>query len=141
MMGGDMFERFIREVTERQQPLLSAEYGPPGEVETLAHIQNLCWLAGMSAQNIAEDDGNPPTTGDVPQYEPQRYEKLRLQAVRLVDGLTDNFYRSTAIHFLIDLCMKADDVELAGVWFKQVKVDRIREKIVAAYPQLVASEV
>jgi hypothetical protein len=125
-----MFERFIREVTERQQPMLLAEYGPPGEAEALADIQTLCWLAGIRVQN----------GGDADQYENQRYEKLRLRAVRLADSLTDDYYRSAAIHFFIDFFMKTNDVELARVLFRHVKVDIIRDKIIVAYPQLCAPE-
>jgi hypothetical protein len=32
--------------------------------------------------------------------------------------------------------MTAEDVELARAWLKHVRVDKVRDKIIAAYPQL-----
>jgi hypothetical protein len=131
-----MFGRFIREVTERQEFKQSADDGPPGEAEALAHIEKLCHVAGISAQTVVKRKRNPAVKDEVDQHEQERYEKLRLHAVRLADQLTDQFYRSSAIRCLIELCMKAEDVELARVWFKHVSIDNIREKIMAAHPQL-----
>jgi hypothetical protein len=56
--------------------------------------------------------------------------------VQLTDTLTDEFYRSAALHLLVDLCMKADDVEIARAFFGHIEVDFIKEKVAAAYPQL-----
>jgi hypothetical protein len=131
-----MFGRFIREVNQRHAFRFSPDGEPPGEAEALAQIEKLCRIAGMSAQVITEGKRNPGATNEIDQYELQRYEKLRLQAVRLADKLTDDFYRSSAIHSLIELCMKAEDVELARVWLKHVRVGKIREKIIATHPQL-----
>jgi hypothetical protein len=129
-----MFGSFIREVKKRHEFRPSADDEPLGEAEALAQIEKLCRVAGMSAKIIVLAKRNPAMNDD--QYEQQRYEKLRLQAVRLADKLSDSFFRSCAIHCLIELCMKAEDVELALVWLKHVRVDKIREKIIATYPQL-----
>jgi hypothetical protein len=56
--------------------------------------------------------------------------------LRLADTITDEFYRSAAIHFLIDLSMRGGDVDDARALFKHVEVDMIRKKIIEAHPQL-----
>jgi hypothetical protein len=109
---------------------------PLVDVEALVQIEKLCRVAGMSAQIIAAGKRNGGATTEVDECEQRRYERLRLQAVRLADKLTDDFYRAFAIHSLIELCMTAEDTELARVWFKHVMVDKVRDKIIAAYPQL-----
>jgi hypothetical protein len=109
---------------------------PPGEAEAVVKIKHICWMAGMSAENIASEKAAniPPEDGGT--YEFDRYTKLRAQALRLADTITDEFYRSGAIHFIVDLCMKGGDVDDARALFKQVTVDMIREKIGESYPQL-----
>lgn len=118
------------------KPRTAAEdQGPPGEAEAVIKIKHLCWMAGMSAESVAADKRHvPPDQWDT--YEHERYTKLRIEALKLADTLTDEFYRSAAIHFIIDASMKADDVEGARALFKHVEVDIIREKIAEAYPQL-----
>ena len=132
-----MFASFIREVTKRQEPKLSMDGEPPDEAEALAQIEKLCRVAGMSAQIIVAGKRNGGATTEADHCEQRRYERLRLQAVRLADKLTDDFYRASAIHSLIKLCMTAEDMELARLWLKHVRLDKVRDKIIAAYPQLV----
>ena len=114
----------------------SRDDGPPGEAEALAKIKHLCWMAGMSAESVALDkkSGKPPENWG--EYEHSRYQRLRDEALQLADKLTDEFYRSTAVHFLVEICMKADDVDGARALFAQCEVDFIREKIVEQYPEL-----
>lgn len=73
------------------------------------------------------------------EYEHSRYQRLRDEALQLADKLTDEFYRSAAVHLLVELCMKADDVEDARALFARCEVDFIREKIVEQYPELAHS--
>jgi hypothetical protein len=114
----------------------SQDDGPPGEAEALAKIKHLCWMAGMSAESVAlgKKSGTPPEDWD--EYEHSRYQRLRDEALQLADKLTDEFYRSAAVHFLVEVCMKAGDVDNARALFAQCEVDFIREKIVEQYPEL-----
>lgn len=69
-------------------------------------------------------------------YERNRYTEFRAKALRIADTITDEFFRSAAIHFVIDASMKAADDDDARALLKHVEVDFIREKIETAYPQL-----
>jgi hypothetical protein len=96
--------------TSAKQPAAEEE-GPPGEAEAVTKIKHLCWMAAMSAENVALDKRSGHLREDWNEYEHARYQKLRAEALRLADTLTDEFYRSAAIHFLVEACMKADDVD------------------------------
>ena len=106
------------------------------QAATLMQIEKICRIAGMSAQIIVAGKRDAGTTTELDEEEQRRYERLRLQAVRLADKLTDHSYRASAIQSLIELCMTAEDVELARAWLKHIRVDKVRDKIIAAYPQL-----
>jgi len=117
---------------KKAPPQPQADGGPPGETETIAKIQKICWLAGMSAENVARDKeaNGPPKEWDT--YEHDRYARLRAEASQLADSLTDEFYRGAAIHFLVDLCMTAGDVDDARAL---LEIDIFRDKIIKKYPQ------
>jgi hypothetical protein len=113
--------------------------GPPGEAEALGKIRSLCWMGGVSAENVAENRaaGRVPDSDDgLRTYEFNCYTRMKLEALKLANTITDDFYRSAAIHFLVELCMKAGDEDDARRLFEQVEVDVIKEKIVAAYPNI-----
>jgi hypothetical protein len=110
--------------------------GPPGEADTVARIKQLCWLGGISAETVALDKSEKLPPEEWNTYEHDRYARLRMEAVQLTDTLTDEVNRGTALHFLVDLCMKADDDEIARAFFKHIKTDFIKEKIVGTYPQI-----
>jgi hypothetical protein len=78
------------------------------------------------SQSQSRDDG-PPGEAEA---------LAKIKHLQLADKLTDEFYRSTAVHFLVEICMKADDVDGARALFAQCEVDFIREKIVEQYPEL-----
>lgn len=112
---------------------------PPGEVEKVEQVKRLCWIAGMSAIYLNPESEDYQTLADAPEqqeYERNRYNEYRAKALRVADEITDEFYRSAAIHFLIDASMKAADDDDARALLKQVEVDFIREKIEESYPQL-----
>ena len=120
-------------------PIKTEDDAPPGEAEKVMQVKQLCWIAGMSAPygNPASDEYETfAAAPDQQDYERDRYNKFRAKALRVADTLTDEFFRSGAINFIIDASMKAGDEDDARALLKQVKVDFIREKIVASYPRL-----
>jgi hypothetical protein len=112
---------------------------PPGEAEKVEQVKRLCWVAGMSAVYLNPEGDDYQALADAPErqkYERNRYNEFRAKALRVADEITDEFYRSAAIHFLIDASMKAADDDDARALLKHVEVEFIREKIETAYPQL-----
>ncbi len=93
----------------------------------------------MSAVYLNPSSEDYQTLADAPeqqQYERNRYNEFRAKALRVADEITDEFFRSAAIHLLIDVSMKAGDDDDARALLRHVEVNFIREKIETAYPQL-----
>jgi hypothetical protein len=112
---------------------------PPGEAEKVEQVKRLCLVAGMTATYLNPDSEDHKVVADVPEmyeHERNRYNEFRAKALRVADTLTDEFYCSAAIHFIIDASMKAGDEDDARTLLKQVDVDFIRDKIETAYAQL-----
>lgn len=108
---------------------------PIDEAETLVKIRRLCLIAGLSADEIPLNKAaNMPPEHCA--YDRNRYLEFRSKALQLADILQDEFYKSTALHDLVDICMRAGDVHDARALFNQVEVDFIQERLLAQYPQL-----
>jgi hypothetical protein len=113
---------------------------PPGETEKMASIQQLCWIAGISAETVAHAKAEDRLEEEWAQYDLERYRRLRAECIELADTVTDEFYRAVVINYLIGMCMKATDVEDArALLFRHQEIRSLREDIVAKYPELVRS--
>lgn len=69
----------------------------------------------------------------------ERYKRLRDEALSQVATVDDEFYRNFAMHQIIRLCWKANDLELAEALFSRVDDDLVREHIVADCPGISVS--
>jgi hypothetical protein len=91
-------------------------------------VRMLCQLYAGSAESV----GNNEYAGheDMRQYEKERYEKGRKQALDIAIRITDEFYRDAALHMALDYCMKAADLRFATIIAKAITTEMIQEKIV-----------
>jgi hypothetical protein len=112
---------------------------PLGETQKMVEIQQLCWLAGISAETVANAKAEGRLEEDWAQYDRERYKRLRAECIELADTITDEFYRAVVINYLVVMCMKATDVEDARALFRHQEIRSLREDIVAKYPELVRS--
>jgi hypothetical protein len=110
---------------------------PPGETEKMVSIQQLCWLAGISAETIAHAKAEGRLEEEWAKYDLDRYKQFRAECIELADTITDEFYRAVVINYLVELCMKAADVDDARALIKHQEIKSFREDIVANYPELV----
>jgi hypothetical protein len=85
-----------------------------------------------SASNLS--DANQPE--EALQYERGRYEKTKDAALDIARGLTDEFYRDASLHFIIDLCMTANERQEAKRLFSVIETELIRKKILEEHPAL-----
>jgi hypothetical protein len=111
---------------------------PPGEIEKMVSIQQLCWIAGISAEAIARAKAEGRLEEEWAKYDLDRYEQLRAECIELADTITDEFYRAVVINYLVEVCMKAADVDDARALIKHQEIKSFREGIVAKYPELVS---
>ena len=112
---------------------------PPGETEKLVEIQQLCWLAGISAETVSHAKAEGRLEEEWAKYDLDRYKQLRAECIELADTITDEFYRAVVINYLVEVCMKAADIDDARALFRYQEVRSLREDIVAKYPELVRS--
>jgi hypothetical protein len=108
---------------------------PPGEVEKVVRIKHLCWMAGMSAVNIA-GLSDEQFKDELNKYERDRYEKLLLEATNLARDITDVFYRDAALHLLIKPLMAAGDEIQAKKLFSVIEVETIQDAVLKDFPRL-----
>ncbi len=127
----------MEEESARKNAMRTEEGAPSGEAGKVMEVEQLCWIAGMSAPYADPASEEYSTTSpDQQEYERDHYNKFRAKALRVADTLTDEFFRSGAINFIIEASMKAGDEDDARVLLKEVAADVIREKIIERYPQL-----
>lgn len=114
---------------------MSSDDAPPGEVEKLLKIKNLCWIATMSAESYVEMSAEDQAD-EFGQYEYGRYRTNLSEAIALARQITDEFYRDSALHYLINLLMVAKEEKLAKDLYKVIEVDVVQEAILKDHPQL-----
>jgi hypothetical protein len=110
---------------------------PPGETEKMASIQQLCWMAGISAATVALAKAEGRLEEEWAQYDLQQYRGLRAECIEIANAITDEFYRAVVVNYLVEMCMKAADIDDARALFRHQEVKSLREDIVATYPELV----
>jgi hypothetical protein len=103
----------------------------------MASIQQLCWIAGISAETVAHAKAEGRLEEEWAKYDLDRYKQLRGECIELADTITDEFYRAVVINYLVEVCMKAADIDDARALFRYQEVRSLREDIVAKYPELV----
>jgi hypothetical protein len=136
---------------KRDQPAPSARHGslvqivrddaPPGEIEKMVSIQQLCWIAGISAETIARAKTEGRLQEEWAQYDLERYRRLRAECIEIADKITDEYYRAVVINYLVEVCMKAADIDDARALFEHQEIRSLQEDIVAKYPELVRPRV
>jgi hypothetical protein len=109
---------------------------PPGEAATMVSIQQLCWIAGISADIVARAKAEGRLEEEWAQYDLERYRRLRAECIEIADTITDEYYRAVVINYLVEVCMKATDVDDARALFRHQEIRSLQEDIVAQYPEL-----
>jgi hypothetical protein len=122
---------------DRKPAPLAQEEEFLGEAEKVLKIKNLCWIGRMSAEAFVSfsDEERLEEFG---QYELNRYQRMLLEATNLARELHDEFYRDSALHFIISLLMVFGDEAQAKKLYSVIKVDIIQNTILQDYPRLAA---
>ncbi len=124
-----MFDWFKKKAVSVKE---KSDQDPPGEAEKVLKIKMLCEMGKWSAANL----GDSSLDDEMLNYERGVYQKRKEAALELARELTDEFYRDSALHFIIDLCMVGKELDDAKKLLNVIEVDFIKEKILEAYPQL-----
>jgi hypothetical protein len=110
---------------------------PPEEAEKMVSIQQLCWIAGISADTISRAKAEGRLQEEWAQYDLEQYRRLRAECIEIADKITDEYYRAVVINYLVELCMKAADIDDARALFEHQEIRSLQEDIIAKYPEIV----
>jgi hypothetical protein len=99
------------------------------EAQALTKIRNMCAVATASAENVAQSSYN-----DLAKSEKRRFESAKRMSLELAKDITDVSYRDTALQHVVELCMKANDIETARILVRGIQTGMIREKLLEEYP-------
>jgi hypothetical protein len=99
------------------------------ELQALTKIRNMCAVAAASAESVAQSSYD-----DFAKGEKQRFESAKRMSLELAKDITDVSYRDTALQHIVELCMKANDIETARILVRGIHTGMIREKLLEEYP-------
>jgi hypothetical protein len=99
------------------------------EAQALTKIRNMCAVATASAEGFAQSSYDDLASG-----ERRRFESAKRMSLELAKDITDVSYRDAALQHIVELCMKANDIETARVLVRGIQTGMIREKLLEEYP-------
>jgi hypothetical protein len=111
------------------------ETGPDKQVkadrerQALSKIKDMCSIATESAEKIGL---NPH--GEESKADRLRFDSAKRISVELLDDITDIPSRDDALVRIIELCLKANDLETGISLIKSVQTASIRERLLKEYP-------
>jgi hypothetical protein len=120
---------FKKSLKVRADAALSAASTIDGEAQALSRIKNMCSVATASAESAALDPHS-----DLSKGEKQRFESAKRMSLQLAKEITDVSYRDAALERIVELCMKANDLETARILIKGIQTGMIRERLLEEYP-------
>ena len=106
------------------------EKGEQREIAQSMRVRFMCQIYGDSAENLGRGF---PDDEELIKYEKVRYERARKETLEIAISLIDAFHRDTALHAVLGMCMKANDLQFAAVIAKAITVDLIKDRIVEEF--------
>jgi hypothetical protein len=104
----------------------SAEDDLATEANAVIGVRGVCLRA--AAEMTAADSENTEAH--------RAYQNAKEKCIAVAEGISDRFYRDTALHFIYILCKRAnDDVAAKGI-FDQIATYEIRGNILDGRPAL-----
>jgi hypothetical protein len=99
---------------------------PLGDIEAAERIRAICEAAAASATGSARND----------KRDSARYERAAKAAMEIAMKISDGLMRDDAVHRIVDLCMKANDIKTAQILSRAIQASWIRETVQRDYPEL-----
>jgi hypothetical protein len=103
------------------------------EEGALKKVRTLCQMYGGSAKNVGS--GEFSVDEAMGQYEVDRYERGRKETLEIPIRLKDEFYRDAALHCVLNMCMKANDLKFATAIAKAISVETVQDAIVKEHAE------
>ena len=95
-------------------------------------IREICNSVADSAEAVSALYYGPPS--ETKKREIDRYERAKKRAEKKIEQISDELLRDTAIYQVLNLCMKATDVESAERLFHQLQTTTIKRIAMSEHP-------
>lgn len=113
----------------RSIPASASDLKIDAEAQLVAKIRNMCAVATGSAESVAQSSYD-----DFARSERRRFESARRMSLELAKNITDVWYRDSALYHIVELCMKANDIETARILVRGIRTGTIREQLLEEHP-------
>jgi hypothetical protein len=120
---------FKKSSKDRTDTALSSSSKIDSDAQALKKIINMCSVATASTESAAL---NPHA--DLSKSERQRFESAKRMSLQLAREIADVSYRDTALEHIVELCMKANDIETAIILIRGIQTEMIRDRLLEEYP-------
>jgi hypothetical protein len=122
---------FKKPQTKANVPLLASpsDLAFDSEARALNKIRNMCAVVTASAESVSQSKYD-----DLAKYERQRFESAKRMSLELAKNITDVSYRDNALYHIVDLCIKANDIETARILVRGIQTGTIREELLEEHP-------
>ena len=110
-------------------PASASDLKIDAESQALTKIANMCAVATASAESVAQSSHD-----DLAKGERQRFESAKRMSLELAKTITDVSYRDSALHHIVELCIKANDIETARILVRGIQTGAIREQLLEEHP-------
>jgi hypothetical protein len=120
---------FKKSSKDRTDTALSSSSKIDSDAQALKKIINMCSVATASAESAAL---NPHA--DLSKGERQRFESAKRMSLQLAREIADVSYRDAALEHIVELCMKANDIETAIILIRGIQTEMIRDRLLEEYP-------
>ena len=98
------------------------------EVNAVIRVRGLCLTGRAAAEVAAADSENTEAL--------RAYQNAKEKSIAIAEGISDKFYRDTALHFIYGLCQRANDDAASKRIFEQIDTLEIRGNILDGRPAL-----
>jgi hypothetical protein len=99
------------------------------EAQALTKIRNMCAVATANAVSFAQSSHD-----DLAKAERRRFESAKRMSLELAKNITDVSCRDSALHQVVELCIKANDIETARILVRGIQTGAIREQLLEEHP-------
>ena len=106
--------------------------GTVGDIEAARQIRDICNSVADSAERVAVLFYGP--NNKTKKREIDRYERAKKFAEKKVEQISDELLRDAAIYQILNVCMKANDIESAEKLFHRLQTTTIKEAVIGEYP-------
>ena len=105
-----------------------------GDIDLAHKVRDICASAESSAEKLSVLVNRQ--NDKLKKSEFGRYDAAKRRALELAKLMSDELLRDTAVRQIVNLCMRANDVETAAVLIEAVQTEKVRQETLNDHPSL-----